>query len=74
MCKLLSVLSRFLTFGLFYSVLAKLRHFNQILDTRMHPVSQTQPELVFKNPPPLAGELALLDVSEFDTLYFLGST
>jgi hypothetical protein len=30
------------------AALAKLRHFNQIPETRMQPVSQTQPELVFK--------------------------
>jgi hypothetical protein len=39
-----------------------LRHFNQILETQMHSVSQTQPTS-------LAGKVALLDVLEFDTEY-----
>ena len=57
------------------SVLAKLRRINQILETRMHPVSQTQPELVFKNTTPLPGGVWLKEnVWEFDTVDFLGIT
>jgi len=40
------------------TVLAKIRLLIQILKTRMHPASQTQHELVFKNQPPLPGEVA----------------
>jgi hypothetical protein len=35
--------------GIIITVLAKIGHINQILEIQMHPVSQTQPELVFKN-------------------------
>jgi hypothetical protein len=40
------------------TVLAKIRLLIQILKTRMHPASQTQHELVFKNQPPLPGGVA----------------
>ena len=36
---------------MFSPVLAKIRLLIQILKTRMHPLSQTQHELVFKNQP-----------------------
>ena len=44
--------------ALFLPVLAKIGHINQILEIQMHPVSQTQPELVFKNTTPLPGGFA----------------
>jgi hypothetical protein len=37
-------------------VLAKIGNIQQILENRMHTVSQTQPELVFKNPTVLAAQ------------------
>jgi hypothetical protein len=40
---------------MFSPVLAKIRLLIQILKTRMHPLSQTQHELVFKNLPPSGG-------------------
>jgi len=38
---------------------------NQILEIRMHHVSQTQAELVFKNTTPLPGGLAKKELLEF---------
>jgi hypothetical protein len=40
----------------------------------MHPLSQTQHELVFKNQPPLPGGLPKENFWEFDTSGFLGIT
>ena len=53
---------------------SQFRHFNQSLETRMHPVSQTQSEMVLENPGLTWRDLALLDASEFDTVDFLGIT
>jgi hypothetical protein len=47
---------------------------NQILEIRMHPVSQTQAELVFKNTTPLPGGLAKRELLGIHTMDFLGIT
>jgi hypothetical protein len=45
---------------------------NQILEIRMQPVSQTQPEFVFKNTTPLPGGLAKRKLLGIHTMDFLG--
>ena len=57
-----------------HTVLAKKRRINQILEIQMHPVSQTQPELVFKNTTPLLGGLAKRELLGIHTMDFLGIT
>ena len=47
---------------------------NQILEIRVHPVSQTQAELVFKNTTPAGGWVDQKELLGIHTMGFLGIT